>query len=278
MDGVCAVTGSGGYLGSVVVARLKEAGFHVLELSRRSSSPYHLEMTDPEPLFRDRKIDVLIHCAYDFNARSREEIRRINVEGSRRLFEAAGRAGVGRIIFISTMSSFPGCRSSYGQAKFEIEAAARAVGADIVRPGLIYGKDPKGMVGTLVRLVRASPIVPLIGNGNQVLYTIHEDDLADWIARRAGTPNPELPFPMTAAHPSGRSFREILTHFAKKNRRSFWLVPIPWRLIWLALKSFEVLGFRLPMRSDSVVSLMHQDPSPDFRAFPPVPLHARSLE
>jgi hypothetical protein len=37
-------------------------------------------------------------------------------------------------------------------------------------------------------------------------------------------------------------------------------------LEWLGLKSAELVGLRLRVRSDSLISLINQDPSPDFGA------------
>jgi hypothetical protein len=41
-------------------------------------------------------------------------------------------------------------------------------------------------------------------------------------------------------------------------------ISLPWRLVWAGLKTAEACGLRLNFRSDSLVSLMHQNPAPDF--------------
>jgi hypothetical protein len=43
-------------------------------------------------------------------------------------------------------------------------------------------------------------------------------------------------------------------------------VPVPWRLIWAPLRLAEALRLPLKFRSDSVISLVNQDPHPDFAA------------
>ena len=114
-------------------------------------------------IFRSRNITALVHCAYDFKPVSRREIQRVNVEGSRKLLAAATAGGVQRIAVMSTISAFEGCRSDYGKAKLEIEAAARAAGALVVRSGLVWADGPPsggGMFGSLARSVGAS-MVPL---------------------------------------------------------------------------------------------------------------------
>ena len=41
-------------------------------------------------------------------------------------------------------------------------------------------------------------------------------------------------------------------------------MPVPWRLVWLALKSLELAGARPGFRSDSLISMVYQNPAPSF--------------
>jgi len=87
---------------------------------------------------------------------------------------------VDKIIFLSSISAFEGCRSLYGKAKLEIEKVAADLGATIIRPGLVYGSErPGGMYGSLQRVVARFPIMPLIGSGKHLQYLVHEDDLCE---------------------------------------------------------------------------------------------------
>jgi glycine/D-amino acid oxidase-like deaminating enzyme len=70
--------------------------------------------------------------------------------------------------------------------------------------------------------------------------------------------------PVIAASEHGWTFRTILAELAAARNRSARVLPIPWRAIWLLLKSAEAAGLRPGFRSDSVVSLVNQDPRPDF--------------
>jgi len=42
------------------------------------------------------------------------------------------------------------------------------------------------------------------------------------------------------------------------------LIPLPWPLLYAGLRAGEILGRKMPFRSDSVISFVHQDPAPDF--------------
>ena len=85
----------------------------------------------------------------------------MNVEGSRKILEAAREAKTPKIIFISSISAFDGCRSLYGRAKLEIEKIALDCGALVIRPGLVYGEGAGGMFGKLVAQMKKSSVIPL---------------------------------------------------------------------------------------------------------------------
>ena len=265
---VCAVTGSGGYVGTSLVRRLRADGATVIEL-RTGPEPgqagqrrFNLREQPGADLFRG--VGLLIHCAYDFRAKGWEEIRSANVEGTRRLFGAAARAGVGRFLLISSISAFPGCQSLYGRAKLETEAIASGFGAVVLRPGLVFGPRPGGMLGSLNRMASLPVLIPLLGSGGAVQYVAHEDDLGALVSLAARSPGEVGTAPIVAAHSRGYTLREIMTALARARGRSPRFLPIPIGLVSAGLSLLEAAGLRLRIRRDNLVSLLHQNPSPDF--------------
>jgi nucleoside-diphosphate-sugar epimerase len=274
--GACAVTGTSGYLGSRLSTALADRGWTVYRLSRRAGVsqpvedgdrlgvPFTLADGPPDGFFEREKITALVHCAYDFRLVTWPDIHRTNVRGSIRLMERARAAGVDRIVVISTISAFEGCRSLYGRAKLEIEKEALRLGATVVRPGLIYGENPGAMVQALTKAATTLPLVPLIGNGRQRQYLVHEEDLAALVDRLLADDRPAVSVSIIAANEDPFTFREILTMLAAAKGRRARFVPVPWRFFWVLLKAAEAVGLRPRFRSDSVVSLVNQDPQPDF--------------
>src|SRR5580704_5778707 len=138
MKKICAITGSSGYVGGCIKNYLAANGWEILELVRQ-----------PKPGTRAVKfqlggevspaalagVTALVHCAYDFKPVRRDDIRAVNVAGTEKLFQAAHTAGVEKLICISSISAYDGCRSLYGQAKLEIEKIALGQGALVIRPG-----------------------------------------------------------------------------------------------------------------------------------------------
>jgi nucleoside-diphosphate-sugar epimerase len=108
------VTGGSGFVGSRLAERLAiEEGSHVRVLVRDwrkaiwvSRSPIELiqgDITDSHALLNAMQgCDIVFHCAAAFG--SLEECTRTNVEGTRHVLECAERAGVQRLVYISTVA------------------------------------------------------------------------------------------------------------------------------------------------------------------------------
>lgn len=262
------LTGGSGYVGSRIAKVLREKGYLIRETSRSSvqgkSSDHgiwRLGLCPSPSSFED--IDSLIHCAYDFHVRGMENIRRVNVEGFRLLAKNALQAGIRSIVLISTISAYEGCPSHYGKAKLEMEDITRQLGGVSIRPGLVFGPNPGGMLGLLSRLTSRGGILPVVGN-RQPFYLCHEEDLANtvkWALEREDSPPPD---PVIAAHPHPVCFGDILASLAASQGKSVHLVPTPWLPLYLGLKAVEICGIPSPLRSDSLLSMMRPNPRPDF--------------
>ena len=223
---ICAITGANGYVGSVVARWFANHGWKVLPLTRGENAgpypqiPFSLDSTLEPKVFEANGITTLIHCAYDFRPVDWSSIRRMNVEGSTRLFQSAKQGGVRKIIFISSISAFAGCASLYGRAKLEIEAAVAKLGGTIVRPGLIYGNTVSGgMFGALRSQVLTRKVIPLLGSGEYPQYLLHEDDLCLLLESIADDRLSLSEEPLVAACGHPWPLKTLLLYLAQQNIR-----------------------------------------------------------
>lgn len=112
------VTGANGFLAANVVRELIRRGIPVRGLVRAGADLRALEgsqvelvygdFTDPETAFMAvNGCDAVIHAAADTSQQhtSVEPYRKVNIEGTRTLLDAACRAGVIRFIFVSTANA-----------------------------------------------------------------------------------------------------------------------------------------------------------------------------
>src|SRR6185295_8177654 len=138
-------------------------------------------------------------------------------------------------------------------------------------PGLIYSTpiaESGGMVGSILQSLQGG-LIPLIGKGDQRLYLSHENDLARLIEWLLQNPPAMDDAPITAANPRPYSLREIIQLLAQTtDANKATLLPVPWRLAWAGVRSLEAAGVKTKFRSDSILSLVHQNPHPDFSGVP----------
>lgn len=253
----CAVTGTGGYVGSIVARALERGSGDVLRLSRTGSQPAGARFTLEEGVARGalEGAQALVHAAWDFSAYSRAEIERNNVAGSIRLFDHAAAAGVERLVFVSSLSAFPGCRSMYGRAKLAVEEHVLSLGGAVVRPGLVWGTDGGSLYATLAGLARKAPVLPVFAGESRKLHLAHEDDLAGLVVSLVEAERvPAQPVAAAAAEPL--SLADILRRIAAAHGRRLRIVHVPWRAAWAGLRALELAHLDPPFRSDSVVSLI----------------------
>lgn len=110
-----------------------------------------------------------------------ENFRRTNVDGSIRLARQSAKAGVNRIVFVSSIGvlgqttkdepfteAFPPTpKTSYALSKYEAELALKKLCGElelelvVVRPPLVYGRNAKGNFGKLERLATSGLPIPL---------------------------------------------------------------------------------------------------------------------
>ena len=265
---VCAVTGANGYIGKQIVNALRHQGCIVYELGRflkNAQNPqyflsYQLDQLELPDL---KNCDALIHCAYDFDVKTLKKSKEINVDGSVRLFQHAQSCGVKKIILISSLSAFEGARSIYGKTKLALEKQAAQYGAIIIRPGLVFGANTRGIVGAMKKFVKKFPIVPLIGMGGQKFYACYIENLCELIIFLI-TSNTLLQNPMIAAHKQPITFREIVLLLAKSENKNIRMLPIPFLIILAGLKILEAANINIGLRSDSLVGAQYYDKNPDF--------------
>jgi nucleoside-diphosphate-sugar epimerase len=259
--GVAAVTGAYGYLGALLRHRLAADGWSTRALVR-SPRPGDESFRWALGEVPDRRTlegaTALIHCAYDFAPRSFEGLWRANVSGTEALLEAASGAGVSRIIVLSSMSAYRGTRQRYGRVKLAIEERTLRAGGVVVRPGLVYGRAPRGMAGALMKLA-SLPVVPVPGGSKARQFPVHEDDFAagvlalvkcaDWRSDIVGL-----------AQAQSIGFGALLRHFAREQGKNPLLVEVPWRPVYAGLRLAETLRLPLPVRPDSLLGLVRPAP------------------
>jgi dihydroflavonol-4-reductase len=199
--------------------------------------------------------EVVFHVAGVTGAESPAHFQRTNGEGAGRIAAAARRAGVGRLVLVSSLavtgptvpgrpldeSGPPRPVTAYGRSKQAGEDAVRASGVPftIVRPPVVYGPRDR----EVLRLFRmtAGAFAPLIGDGTQELSLVHARDLAGALAAAAACAA-TLGGTYHAAHPQAVTQRALMEALARAVGSRPRFVPLPGAIVAGALRLSAVVG------------------------------------
>jgi len=217
------VTGATGFVGRALCMRLLRDPVRVLGTVRDSGTSTSLDERvervritgiGPDTSWEEKLagIDVVIHLAARVHVMNDREVdplaefRAVNSAGTERLAIEAARAGVRRLVFVSSVKvngeesdipyspTVPAAPSDpYGMSKWEAEAALRRIEAEtglevvVVRPPLIYGPGVKANFRNLLEVVHRGIPLPFasVRNRRSLVYV---GNLADALVRCADHP------------------------------------------------------------------------------------------
>jgi len=195
------VTGGTGFIGPHVIHRLRAQDLRVRALVRDPAGDARLaawgvepaagDVTDPASLRAACEgVDAVIHLVAIIKGRP-ADFERVMADGTRNVVAAARKAGVRRFVLASALGLDERSQEAvpYFAAKSEMERAVRESGLEhvIFRPSFVFGRDG-GVLPTVVRLARFTPVTPIIGSGTQRLQPIWIEDLAEYYARAITEP------------------------------------------------------------------------------------------
>jgi nucleoside-diphosphate-sugar epimerase len=207
------VTGGTGFIGGAVVRQLRARGDDVVALARNPAKAAPLEALGCTVVAGDlndeRAIragmegcDAVIHAAAVYEVgipvSARAAMREANVGGTERVLGAALEAGIGKVVYVSTVGAFgntngrvvdetyehpgDGFTSEYEKTKWEAhQVAKRLIGEGlpgvIVQPGGVYGPGDTSSIGVLLDqfLSGKMPLIPFPDLG---ICLTHVEDVA----------------------------------------------------------------------------------------------------
>lgn len=257
-----AVSGASGFVGRRLLQALAASGDEAVPLVRTAGAvPGAIAIGDLSadgPINLPR-MDALVHLAarvhvmHERASDPLEAYRRANVHGTRRMLEAARRAGAARFVFVSTIKVLgeetppdrpfgqdapPNPVDPYAVSKLEAENAViefcerHAMTWSIVRPVLVHGSGVGGNFVQLIRLVDSQVPLPFgaIDNRRSLLSV---DNLAAFLAAALYHPYLSGRIVNLADEPAHSTPSMIRSLAAALGRRAR-LFPVPARALELA--------------------------------------------
>ena len=182
------VTGAFSYTGRYVARRLLDQGVHVRTLTRSPNAEdtlashveaVPLDFSDPDGLSRSMQGAGVFYNTYWIRYAHGRITFDLAVENTRTLFEAAKRAGVGRIVHFSVTNASPESGLPYFRAKAQVEDMLTNLGIPyaIIRPTLVFGVGDL-LLNNMAWALRRFPVFPVYGNGDYPVQPVYVEDLA----------------------------------------------------------------------------------------------------
>lgn len=195
------LTGASGYIGQRLIELAIERSIPVVALGSPPATalaarvlPWRLGEEPEREVFEGAAAVVHLAHSWASDASAGDSATNINLVGSEKLAKAALANDVPRFIFASTLAAYPGAPNSYGRVKNATEqrllALNDAQGRVIcARIGLVYGGREDGQYGLMTKLVRATPILPIVGI-DRIAQPIHVDEVCAALLALAIDPLP----------------------------------------------------------------------------------------
>lgn len=256
---VWAISGGSGFLGARLARRLLADGVLVRSLDLVPPDDPGVDAIvgdirrpeDAAALCRDA--DVLVHAAAALPIRgAAAELRSINVDGTAVLLRAAERAGVRRIVMVSTAVVYglqpppiaeeaePRPIEAYGRAKLEAERLVLAQAGAVLRPTAFLGPGRLGVFGILFRFVREGRRVYTLGPGRNRYQLLDVDDLVEAIRLVVARPVAGETFNLGADSPG--TVREELDALVRHAGSASRVTSLPAGPARVALATLDRLG------------------------------------
>jgi NADH dehydrogenase len=254
------VTGAFGYSGRYIAERLRAEGIRVRTLTHRprpAASPIEVRPLDfgaPEQLAESLRGARVLYNTYwvRFNYRGFSHAQA--VENTLRLFEAARKAGVERVVHISIANPSEDSPFEYFRGKARLERALRETMPSwaVLRPALLFGGEDI-LINNIAWMLRRLPVFGVFGDGQYRLQPIHVEDLARLAVEQArGAQNGIV----NAIGPETYAFRDLVRMILQALGKRRLIVSVPPRLGYLATKVAGLLLGDVILTWEEVGALM----------------------
>ena len=242
------VTGALSYSGKYVARRLLARGHHVATLTHHANRPdpfdgqvqiFPLDFDRPGQL--EAALDgcqALINTYWvRFDRGANTHARAI--ENTRRIVDAAARAGVARVVHISITNPNMASPLPYfhGKAQNEQIVMGSSMTYAILRPTILFGTEDV-LINNIAFLLRRFPLFLMAGDGSYRLQPVYVDDLAAKVEEAVHRADCYV---CDAVGPEIFSFRELVDHIGAVIGRVRPLVSVHPSLLILAARMLGVV-------------------------------------
>ena len=258
-----AVTGAFSYSGKYIAYRLLVRGEEVITLTNHPNRPdpfegkikaYPLNFMNESELIKNLKGIDTLYNTYWVRFDKGSNTQPAAVENTKRLVQAAAKAGVKRIVHISITNPSADSHLPYfwGKAANEKAVIESGMSYGILRPTVLFGKEDI-LINNIAWLLRHLPVFGLPGDGSYKLQPVYVDDLAE-LAVEVGHKNENIVW--DAVGPDIFTFKEMARLIGDSIGYARPFLPLPPRLALLAAQFLSLFVNDVILTPEEVDGLM----------------------
>jgi len=197
------LTGASGFIGRHLAAALMAAGHSVIPASRANGVDFGRMLAPRDWLPRLAGVDAVINCVGIIGESGGQRFEPLHHLAPAALFRACAEAGVRRVLQISALGADESAFSAFHLSKRAADDTLRGLDLDwfVLRPSLIYGPGGKS-AGLFMRLARL-PLIPVLGDGQQMIQPVHISDVVATAMQCLASPQPRQTLDIVGAETIG---------------------------------------------------------------------------
>jgi len=257
------VTGAFGFSGSYIAAKLLEGGQSVRTLTaslnranpfggRVEAQPFYFD--DQAALIKSLQGAAVLYNTYWVRFNHKAFNHAMAVVNTLKLFHAAKKAGVRRVVHVSITNPSEDSPLEYFRCKAQIEKALMESGLSyaILRPAVLFGKEDV-LVNNIAWALRKFRVFGVFGDGLYRLRPIFVGDLAGLAVEQArGKDNTVV----DAVGPQVFTYRGLVEELAEVIGKKRTVVSVPAPLGYLACRAFGLFVHDTILTREEVKGLM----------------------
>jgi nucleoside-diphosphate-sugar epimerase len=273
------VTGASGFIGGALTRRLVKEGWTVRALARSDRSARAVAANGADPVRGDlddvaamtagaQGCDAAFHCAAQLGEwGDPSDFERVNVGGTANAVSAAKAAGVSRFVHVGTEAALmngeplvnvderaplqPDSKAIYSRTKARAEQAARAGGAVVIRPRLVWGPGDTTILPALANAVRSKRFA-WVNGGRHRTSTTHVDNVVEGLLLGAQKGEPGEAYFVTDGEP--QVFRDFISRLVATQGLEIPERSVPRPVIGALAVAGEAAWKALPLRGQPPVT------------------------
>jgi NADH dehydrogenase len=259
-----AVTGAFGYTGCYIARQLLDAGQRVITLTNTLNRPnpfgdrvkaYPFHFDDPDQLCQSLEGITTLYNTYWVRFNHKTFTFEQAIHNTSRLFEAAKKAGVQRIVHISITNPSIDSPLDYFRGKAQVERLLMDLGISyaIVRPTLLFGSEGV-LINNVAWMLRTFPIFGVFGLGRYKLQPVYVGDLANLCVQQGMRRENTI---INAVGPETFTFREFIQTIARTIGVRRIILPTPPFVAAIISKLIGLWVHDVMITGDEIKSLMN---------------------